>query len=69
VEEAIDLLSSYMDRAALSGRPSVRIVHGHGSGALKKAVREFLKRAHYQMKYRPGTDAEGGEGCTVVEFT
>ena len=69
VEEAMDLLSSYMDRAALSGRPSVRIVHGHGSGALKKAVREFLKRARYQMKYRPGTDAEGGEGCTVVEFT
>lgn len=69
VDEALDLLSSYLDRAALSGRPSVRVVHGHGSGALKKAVREFLKKARYQMKYRAGTDNEGGEGCTVVEFT
>lgn len=69
VDEAIDMLSAYLDRAALSGRPSVRIVHGHGSGALKKAVREFLKKARYQMKYRPGTENEGGEGCTVVEFT
>lgn len=69
VEEALDLLSAYLDRAALSGRPSVRVVHGHGSGALKKAVREFLKKARYQMKYRPGTEAEGGEGCTVIEFS
>lgn len=68
VDEAIDLLGSYLDRAARSGRSSVRIVHGHGSGALRKAVREFLRRAPYDAKYRPGTPAEGGEGCTVVEF-
>ncbi|MGZ3656501.1 MAG: endonuclease MutS2 [Bdellovibrionota bacterium] len=68
VEEAIDALSSYMDRASRSGRPFVRIVHGHGSGALRKAVREFLKKSRYEMKFRAGAANEGGEGCTVVEF-
>jgi DNA mismatch repair protein MutS2 len=68
VSEAEALLSSYLDRASRSGRPWVRIVHGHGSGALKKAVREALRSSPYEMKYRPGTAAEGGEGCTVVEF-
>jgi DNA mismatch repair protein MutS2 len=69
VEEAMDLLAAYMDRASRSGRPLVRIVHGHGSGALRKAVREFLKRSRYEMKFRAGEANEGGEGCTVVEFT
>jgi DNA mismatch repair protein MutS2 len=68
VDEASDLLEAYMDRAARSGRASVRIVHGHGSGALRKAVREFLRKAPYEVKFRPGTSQEGGEGCTVVEF-
>jgi DNA mismatch repair protein MutS2 len=58
-----------MDRASRSGRPFVRIVHGHGSGALRKAVREFLRKSRYDMKFRPGGPNEGGEGCTVVEFT
>lgn len=69
VEEALDALAAYMDRASRSGRPFVRIVHGHGSGALRKAVREFLKKSRYEMKFRAGTANEGGEGCTVVEFT
>lgn len=68
VDEAQTALGTYLDRAARSGRPWVRIVHGHGSGALKKAVREALKASPYEMKFRPGTAAEGGEGCTVVEF-
>ncbi len=68
VDEAQDLLAAYLDRAVRSGRPWVRIVHGHGSGALKKAVREALRASPYDMKHRPGTAAEGGEGCTVVEF-
>ncbi len=68
VEEAMDALGSYMDRASRSGRSSVRVVHGHGSGALRKAVREFLRKSKYDMKFRAGTAQEGGEGCTVVEF-
>jgi DNA mismatch repair protein MutS2 len=69
VDEATDRLLSYLDIAARSGRPSVRIVHGHGSGALKKAVRKILADSDYEMKFRPGTAQEGGEGCTVVEFS
>jgi DNA mismatch repair protein MutS2 len=68
VEEAKPMLEGYLDRAARSGRPFVRIVHGHGSGALRKMVREVLKSSGYEMKFRAGTPNEGGEGCTVVEF-
>jgi DNA mismatch repair protein MutS2 len=69
VDEAMDQLAAYMDRASRSGRPFVRIVHGHGSGALRKAVREFLTKSRYDMKFRAGAANEGGEGCTVVEFS
>ncbi|MGE3261499.1 MAG: endonuclease MutS2 [Bacteriovoracia bacterium] len=68
VDEAMDQVATYIDRASRSGKAFVRIVHGHGSGALKKAVRDFLKKTKYELKYRPGTLQEGGEGCTVVEF-
>lgn len=68
VDDAMDALAGYMDRASRSGRPFVRIVHGHGSGALRKAVRDFLKKSKYEMKFRAGAANEGGEGCTVVEF-
>ncbi|MGZ3696103.1 MAG: endonuclease MutS2, partial [Bdellovibrionota bacterium] len=68
VDEALDQVASYIDRASRSGKAFVRIVHGHGSGALKKAVRDFLKKTKYELKYRAGTLQEGGEGCTVVEF-
>jgi len=68
VDEARDIVSLYLDRASRSGRPWVRIVHGHGSGALKKLIRELLSKSPYELKYRPGTASEGGEGCTVVEF-
>jgi DNA mismatch repair protein MutS2 len=69
VDEAMDALAAYLDRASRSGKPFVRIVHGHGSGALRKAVREFLRKSRYDMKFRAGAANEGGEGCTVVEFT
>lgn len=68
VDDSLTAVGQYIDRAARSGRAFVRIVHGHGSGALRKAVREFLKKSSYDLKYRPGTPQEGGEGCTVVEF-
>ncbi len=68
VEDAEQELAVYLDRASRSDRKIVRIVHGHGSGALKRAVREFLQRSDYAVKYRPGERSEGGDGCTVVEF-
>lgn len=68
VEEARDLLLQYLDQAYRSGRPWVRLVHGHGSGALKKMVREVLQKSSYETKFRPGMSNEGGDGCTIVEF-
>lgn len=67
--DAMDALENYLDRAARSERAFVRIVHGHGNGILRKAVRDYLKSCRYDIKWRAGTPQEGGEGCTVVEFT
>ena len=69
VDEAIDLASHFIDLAVRSQKPSVRIVHGHGSGALKQAIRKMLESSSYDVKFRAGTKHEGGDGCTVVEFT
>ncbi len=66
--EAEAEISIYLDRASRSGRAFVRIVHGHGSGALKRTVREYLKRCGYDLNFRPGSLQEGGDGCTIVEF-
>ncbi|MDH3744549.1 MAG: Smr/MutS family protein, partial [Acidobacteriota bacterium] len=56
----------YLDRALLSSSPDVRIVHGHGTGRLKKAVRRHLERHPAVAGWRPGGDREGGDGATVV---
>lgn len=66
VEEALDKLDKYLDDAILGGIPSVRIIHGKGTGALRKAVQEYL-RAHPQIaSQRYGVPGEGGDGVTVA---
>lgn len=66
VEPALDDLDSYLDRALLSTLPEVRIVHGHGSGRLRDAVREHLRGHPAVESQRPGRGNEGGDGATVV---
>ncbi len=68
VDEAMDKMDSYMDEARLHGLTSFRIIHGDGSGALRKAVQEKLKRNKYVESYRIGMPQEGGTGATVVEM-
>ncbi len=68
-DEAEMQVRLYLDKASRSGRPSVRIVHGMGSGTLRRMVREVLKSLPYELKFRPGQQNEGAEGCTVVEFS
>ena len=68
VEEALDKLETYLDKASLANLSPVSIIHGHGTGALKAAVREFLSSSPYVSKYRPGEDAEGGDGVSVVDI-
>ncbi|HEV8516340.1 MAG TPA: endonuclease MutS2 [Candidatus Limnocylindrales bacterium] len=68
VEEALELLDSYLDRAAVAGLPRVTVVHGHGSGALRDAVREVLRDHPLVREWRPGERGEGGDGASVVSL-
>jgi len=67
VEEAIPRLDKYLNDAYLAGLPSVRIIHGKGTGALRRAVRKQLEGYPLVASYRPGDHHEGGDGVTVVE--
>jgi DNA mismatch repair protein MutS2 len=68
VDEAIENLEYYLDKAFLAGLPWVRIIHGMGMGRLRSAVRDLLKD-HPQIKsFEPGKEGEGGDGVTVVSF-
>jgi DNA mismatch repair protein MutS2 len=66
VEPALEALDDYLDRALLSGRRDVRVVHGHGSGRLREAVRRHLKAHPAVSAIRPGAANEGGNGATVA---
>ena len=68
VEDALDSLEFYLDKASLANLACVTIIHGHGTGALKSAVRDFLSTSPYVAKYRPGEDSEGGDGVSVVDI-
>jgi DNA mismatch repair protein MutS2 len=68
VEPALDQLDAYLDQALLASRKEVRVVHGHGSGRLRQAVREHLRRHRGVADLRPGAPNEGGDGATVVTF-
>jgi len=66
VEEGMFELSKYLDDAILMNLPTVRIVHGHGTGAMRTAVWEYLKKNKHVKDFRYGTAYEGGNGATVV---
>lgn len=68
VDEAITELDKYLDDAYLAHMPSVRIVHGKGTGALRNAVHNHLKRLKYVKEYRLGEYGEGDAGVTIVTF-
>lgn len=68
VDEAMGHLDKYLDDAYLAHVPSVRIVHGKGTGALRNAVHQHLKRCKYVKTYRLGTFGEGEAGVTIAEF-
>lgn len=67
-DEAIALLDKYLDDAYLAHLPSVRIVHGKGTGALRSAVQSHLKRCKYVKSYHLGEFGEGDAGVTIAEF-
>jgi len=69
VEEALYRLDQYLYDAFMAGLPSVRIIHGKGTGKLRRAVHESLARHPLVKSYRLGDYGEGDYGVTVVELT
>ena len=68
-EEALEKLTMQLDQALLRNAKIVRIVHGHGTGKLKAAIRQYLERSAYVTAFRPGAQEEGGDGVTMAELT
>ena len=68
VDEAMSVLDKYLDDAYLAHLTTVRIVHGKGTGALRTAVQNHLRRVKYVKSYRLGEYGEGDAGVTIVEF-
>ena len=66
VEDALDALERYLEKAYLAGLPFVRIVHGKGTGKLRAAVRDALRGHSYVKSFEEGAPNEGGEGVTVA---
>jgi DNA mismatch repair protein MutS2 len=64
--EATAMAEQFLDRALGAGRKVAFFIHGHGTGALRDAVRETLRASHYVARMRPGETGEGGDGVTVV---
>jgi DNA mismatch repair protein MutS2 len=69
VREAVDTLAAFLDRAVRVGASEVRVVHGIGSGALRRAVQQFLATSPYCQGYREADLAAGGSGVTIAELT
>ena len=67
VEEALIELDAYLDKARVMKLPSVRIIHGYGTGRLQKAIHEHLKKIK-NIEYHFGGASDGGMGATIVEF-
>ena len=67
-EEAVAEVDQYIDAALLAGYPQVTIVHGRGTGALKKGVQDYLKNNRRVKKYEYAPPNQGGDGATIVSF-
>ncbi|HKO63482.1 MAG TPA: endonuclease MutS2 [Pyrinomonadaceae bacterium] len=67
-DEAIDAVDKFLDAASLTSVSRVRIIHGHGTGALRKAITEMLKGHPHVEQFAPAPQDQGGSGATVVEL-
>lgn len=69
VEDGLMYMESELDRMSRSGVTAAVIIHGHGTGAMKEAVRTSLKDSCYCTSFRPGEQREGGDGVTIAELS
>lgn len=68
VDEGLDILDRYLERAYLAGLPFVRIIHGKGTGRLRESVRDELGRNPHVARHESGGQGEGGEGVTIAHL-
>lgn len=68
VDEGLDALGHYLERAYLAGLPFVRIIHGKGTGRLREAIREKLAGHPHVSQFESGEQAEGGDGVTIAHL-
>jgi DNA mismatch repair protein MutS2 len=68
LEEALEMTVAAMDRALISHAQYLKVIHGHGSGALKSGVRKLCRSSTYIHSFRPGDPGEGGDGVTIIEL-
>ena len=68
VDEAIARLEKYLDDAMIAGLTSVRVVHGKGTGALRKGIHEYLRKLKFVKTYKLAEFGEGDAGVTIVTF-
>ena len=66
VDDALEESDKFLDRALLEGKPAVRIIHGFGTGKLRSAIREHLRKHPAVKSWRPGAENEGGDGATIA---
>jgi len=66
VDEALDALEKQLDLASLKNIHEITVIHGHGTGALKSALRDYLNTSPYVLKFRAGEDGEGGDGVSII---
>lgn len=67
-DEAVDLVDKFLDEAFLNGVNELRIIHGHGTGALRKAITEFLSDHPHVARFSAAPQEQGGSGATIVEL-
>jgi DNA mismatch repair protein MutS2 len=67
--EAVSVMERYLDEAMRSNLQSVRIIHGKGTGVLRAAVQQALRKNKFVKKFRLGVYGEGEDGVTIAEFS
>jgi DNA mismatch repair protein MutS2 len=68
VDDALPEMETFLDRLSLAQAPHAFVIHGHGTGALKAAVRSHLRNSPYAKRFFPAPREQGGDGVTIVLF-
>jgi DNA mismatch repair protein MutS2 len=67
-DDAIELLDAFLDKLLRDGHGTGHVLHGHGGGALKKAIRQHLGRSRYVLRHAPGGSDDGGDAWTIIDL-